>query len=594
MTKRHATSLKRRTLRGPAALAVTGALVAAGLGLAPLGAVPAQAASSPTTPMWSTQLQFDSNGAAWSEASFAALKADGITTAELNMPWGTIEPSAGTFDFSIWDQNLANAAAAGIQLIPIFWQSGWRGSPASWITDFEKSSAGATDTTPDWWNATEQSQYFTYVEDTIENSLAQPGGYGGAILDYGFLDSQWNMNGSGGGYTTGDLAEFHNVYLPDTYGTIAAFNSKEGTSYSSFSQVPAQASGQSLFGVFQAFRAWSVETTYSALTADVRKITANTPLYYYYGGGFGNVLNYANNPDTFFKLAKQYNATVIADSAQNTSMLYTLASLARGYGVKMAQEWTAPANLAAGAVEWLSNYGLAAPDLGGEDFFIHDGTAKDTVGFPIYKAWLPTLKTISGSYPQQKAALYIDVSQGYGNTAGGSLSGVQSATINIWNSFQAGLPVVTSQEVANGAVSLSSFKAVLPLNGTDATVAAYKNSGGTVLTSSSQLSQYATAYATLTSSGTVHVIPDVSAAGTSAQITLADITPGTAYDSKVTLNPTGLGLAGGTYHVVNAQGAAVPQSAVSGGICAQVNLAAASLAELSVVPGAAPSGTPAC
>src|SRR5580658_10771366 len=73
----------------------------------------------------------------------------------------------------------------------------------------------------------------------------------------------------------------------------------------SFSQVPAEASGQSLFGVFQAFRAWSVQQTYGQLTADVRNITASTPLYYYYGGGFSNATSYANNPDTFFQLAKQ-------------------------------------------------------------------------------------------------------------------------------------------------------------------------------------------------------------------------------------------------------------------------------------------------
>jgi hypothetical protein len=50
----------------------------------------ARAATSPTTPIWSTQLDFDNNGTAWSESFFAGLAADGLTTAELNMPWGTI------------------------------------------------------------------------------------------------------------------------------------------------------------------------------------------------------------------------------------------------------------------------------------------------------------------------------------------------------------------------------------------------------------------------------------------------------------------------------------------------------------------------
>jgi len=579
----------------PAAIAGVLAVMAAVVTAPFVSAVAATpAASSPTTPIWSTQLDFDSGGAAWSESYFAGLKADGLTTAELDMPWGTIEPSAGTFSFTIWDQELANAAAAGIQLIPIFWQSGWGGSPAPWITDLEKTSSGTAGSAPDWWNSTEQSEYITYVEDTVKNSIAQPGGYGGSILDYGYLDAQWDINGSGGGYTTDDIAEFQNVYLPDTYGTIATFNTDEHTSYTSFSQVPAEASGASLFGVFQAFRAWSVAQTYGLLTADVRAITASTPLYYYYGGGYGNVTNYANNPDTFFKLAKQYTVTIIADSASNTGMTLAMTSLGRAYGVKVAEEWTAPSSnsdLAAYAVQWLDSYGMTFPQAGGEDFFIHDGTEKDTVGFPIYTSWLPTLKTFSGSYPQQPVALYMDVSQGYGNTSGGSLSSVQTDAANIWDGFQSGLAIVTSQEVNNGAVKLSSFKAVLPLNGVDANLTSYQSGGGTLLTSDSQVSQYATAYATLSNSGIVQVVPVVSSALTSAKLTLADIDASTVYDDPITINPTGLLLASGSYHLVNASGAVIPQTAVSGGLCAAADLSAASLTEWQVVSGAIPAGT---
>jgi hypothetical protein len=198
---------------------------------------------------------------------------------------------------------------------------------------------------------------------------------------------QWDLNGAGGGYAADDVSEFQNTYLPQTYGTIATFNSDNGTSYTSFSQVPAAAPGAALFGVFQAFRAWSVQQTYGQLTADVRAVTASTPLYYYYGGGFGNATNYANNPDTFFQLAKQYNVTIIDDSAASQGLTLTFGSLARAYGVKLAQEWTAPSDntqLAAQAVQWISNYAMGLPEGGGEDFFIHDGTEKDTVGFPIY------------------------------------------------------------------------------------------------------------------------------------------------------------------------------------------------------------------
>src|SRR6202034_1908865 len=161
-----------------------------------------------------------------------------------------------------------------------------------------------------------------------------------AVLDYAYPAAQWDLSGAGGGYATDDITEFHNTYLPDAFGTIATFNSDNGTSYSAFSQVPAASPGQALFGVFQAFRAWSVAQTYGQLTADVRNITASTPLYYYFGGGFGNATNYANNPDTFFQLAKQYNVTIIDDSAGSQGLTLTFGSLARAYGVKLAQEWT--------------------------------------------------------------------------------------------------------------------------------------------------------------------------------------------------------------------------------------------------------------
>jgi hypothetical protein len=558
----------------------------------------ARAASSPTTPIWSTQLDFDNNGTAWSESFFAGLRADGLTTAELNMPWGTIEPSAGTFNFTEWDTELANASAAGIQLIPIFWQAGWGGSPAPWITDFEEGSGGAAGAAPAWWDPTEQSEYFTYVTDTIQNAVAQPGGYGGAVLNYGYLDAMWDLNGAGGGYAADDITEFQNTYLPDTYGTIATFNADNGTSYSAFSQVPAEAPGGSLFGVFQAFRAWSVAQTYGQLTADVRNVTASTPLYYYFGGGFGNATNYANNPDTFFQLAKQYNVTVIDDDASSQGLTLTFGSLARAYGVKVAQEWTAPpsnSQLAAEAVQWISLYAMGLPEGGGEDFFIHDGTEKDIVGFPIYTSWLPTLKSLSGTYPQQSTAVYIDFSQGYGNTSGGSLNNVESEIANLWLNYQAGFTVVTSQEVNNGAVKLSQFKAVLPLNGTDANLTSYKNAGGTLLTEPEQLTQYSTAYAEIDAPdvGVLQTVPAVAASGTSASITLGNITSGTTYDAPIAFSPAGLGLKSGNYYLVNAStGAAVPQTQQSNGLlCATADIGAATLAQWNVVAGTPPGGT---
>ena len=364
------------------AIALTVAVVLVGGFQAPM----ARAASSPTTPIWSTQLDFDNNGTPWSESFFAGLAADGLTTAELNMPWGTIEPSAGTFSFSEWDTELANASAAGIQLIPIFWQAGWGGSPAPWITDFEEGSGGAQGQAPDWWNPTEQSEYFTYVEDTIQNAIAQPGGYGGAILDYGYLDAMWDLGGAGGGYTADDISEFQNAFLPQTYGTIATFNSANGTSYSAFSQVPAAAPGQALFGVFQAFRAWSVQQTYGQLTADVRNITASTPLYYYFGGGFGNATVLRQQPGHVLRAGE----AVQRDDHRRRRLVAGADADVRQPGPRLRREGGRrsgprhPSNsqLAAEAVQWISMDAAGLPDGGGEDFFIHDGTTKDTVGFP--------------------------------------------------------------------------------------------------------------------------------------------------------------------------------------------------------------------
>jgi hypothetical protein len=545
--------------------------------------------------LWATQLDWDDNGVPWSEAQFAELKADGLNNAEIDMSWNAIEPSPGTFDFTEFDTELANAAAAGVRLVPIFWESGWTGSPASWITDREISSTGVTGQQPVWWNLTDQQEYFGYVTGTIAHIANNPG-YGGSVLDYGFLDAQWDISGGGGGWAAADITQFRQAYLPRVFGTIAKFNAKYGTSYTSFRQVPAAAPGQPLADVYQGFREWSMEDTYSRLTAAVRKVTRG-PLYYYWGGNLSNNVAYANNPDSFFKLARQYNVTIILDDAETSGLALLFGSLARAYHVRVAQEWTAPSGndqLAAAAVDWLSNYGLVSPGNGGEDFFIHDGTEKDVVGFPIYLSWLSTLQGMSGSYPQQPAAVYIDVSQGYGNSAGGSLSSVENDLTSLWETDQSGFAVVTSQEVANGAAKLSQYKAILPLNGVDATLESYQAAGGSLLTEASQLSTYAPAYVQLSSPHSLHAVPVVAPDHRSASVTLAEVSPYFGYSGTATFSPAGLTLKPGTYHLADAAtGAAVPQAALpDGDVCAPVTMASATLAEWKLVPGPAPAGTP--
>lgn len=543
---------------------------------------------------WATQFQFDNNGTPWAIADFAALKAKGINRAEINMPWSKVEPTRGAFDFTELDQELANANAAGVQLVPIFWQSGWRGSPVTWETDHEVTSTGATGVALAWWDLTEQNDYFTYVTSTLVHIAHQPG-YGGAFMDYGHLDAQWLDNPGEGGWAPADIEYFHTHWLPATYRNIGAFNAKNSTTYSSFSQVPAAVPGAPLAGVYQAFRQWSVQDTYDRLTAAARKVT-NGPLYYYFGGHISNAPQLGDLPDVFFRLARKYNVTVVEDAANSAGLSLLFGSLGRAYHVPVAQEWTVTTDavMPAQAAQWLSDYAMTLPDGGGEDFFIHDGTSKDVIGFPIYTHWLPVLQSLSGSYPTQPVAVYIDDSQARGNVNGGSLNGIESSITALWDGYQAGFAVVTSEEIANHADRLSRYRAVLPMNGVDANLTAYQKRGGTLLTAGSQLSQYAPAYADLTSQHTLQVVPATAKNHHSASITVAEVSPYFGYTGSVTLHPSGLNLVSGTYHVVDQlTGIAPAQQALSdGSVCVPVSMASAQLDQWKMLPGAAPAGTP--
>ena len=550
-------------------------------------------AANSQSELWATQLQFDNNGTPWTTADFAAIKAKGINSAELNMPWGSLEPTEGTFNFTELDQELASASAAGLRLVPIFWQSGWRGSPAPWITDFEVTSAGGKGIAPAWWDLSEQSAFFTYVTSTIAH-IAGNSGYGGSILNYGRLDAQWSNNGDGG-WAPADIAFFQSTWLPATYGTIARFNAANGTSYASFSDVPAAVPGAPLANVYQQFRQWSVQATYGRLTAEIRAFT-NTPLYYYFGGHISNAPDIGNLPDVFFQLARQFNVTILEDAANSAGLSLLFGSLARAYHVKLAMEWTptTPNLYAAQAVQWLTYYSMELPEGGGEDFFIHDNTQKDVTGYPIYTSALPTLQNISGSYPVQPVAVYVDYSKAWGNAAGGSLSSVENNIAAIWSNYQSGFVVVTSEELANHADSLKRYRAVLPLNGVDANLTAYQQDGGTLLTSASQLSQYAPAYAQLTSAHALQVVPATAFNHRSATVTLGEVNANFGYTGSVTLDPNGLNLVPGTYHVVDAMTGNVPAQAPlsNGDVCVPVSMTSAQLDQWNVEPGAAPAGTP--
>lgn len=276
----------------------------------------------------------------WSVATFAQMAAKGIHRAEINMEWAAVEPAPGHFDFSVLDGDLSNAAKAGVKVIPIFWYSVWRGNPAPWITEYDVGSDGAVSAVPAWWSSVNQQAYFTYVKDTVAHIKKSPG-FGGAFLDYGWLDYMWGPapGGSGvNGYAPADVATYHQ-WLPTRYGSLTAFNRQYRTSYTAWDQVPAAKPGQALFAVYQQFRDWSVSQTYSQLSAIYRKETA-APLYYYWGGGFDGFGTAFNLPDTFFAVAEKYHGTVVLDDANNTGLAIAFNSLARAYGVPLMEEWT--------------------------------------------------------------------------------------------------------------------------------------------------------------------------------------------------------------------------------------------------------------
>ncbi|HEY3482216.1 MAG TPA: hypothetical protein VGL02_25255, partial [Streptomyces sp.] len=364
----------------------------------------------------------------------------------------------------------------------------------------------------------------------------------------------------------------------------------------SFGQVPAAVPGAPLDSVYQAFRQWSVQDTYDRLTAAVRKVS-DGPLFYYFGGHIANAPQLGNLPDVFFNLARKYRATVVEDAANSAGLSMVFGSLGRAYHVPVAQEWTVfgtDDQIPSEAVNWLSAYGMTMPYGGGEDFFIHDGTSKDTIGYPIYTSWLPQLQKTSGSFPTQPVAVYIDYSTARGNGSGGNLGPVENDITALWSGYQAGFAVVTSEEIANHADSLSHYRAVLPMNGSDANVAAYQKAGGTVLGNGSQLASYAPAYADLTSQHAVQVVPVTAADHRSAQVTLGEVSPSFGYTGSVTLHPNGLNLVSGKDHGVDALTGQAPAQKLSadGSMCAPVTMHSAQLDQWSVLPGAAPAGTP--
>ncbi len=530
----------------------------------------------------------------WSEATFAALAAKGIHRAEINMEWAAVEPSAGKFDFTLLDGDLANAAKAGVKVIPIFWYSLWTGNPPSWITQYDVGSGGHSSVVPVWWSQTNRQAYFTYIKDTVAHIKSSPG-FGGAFLDYGWLDYMWGPSPSGAsqdvnGYAPQDVARFHQ-WLPTQYASLAAFNKQYSAAYTAWDQVPAATDGQPLFSVYQHFREWSVQETYSRMSAIYRQET-NAPLYYYWGGGFGGFGTAFNVPDVFFQVAKQYHGTVVLDDADHTGLPLLFTSLSKAYGVPLLEEWTPrPSGLHAEIAEFMGHFGFEFPHAAGMDFFLYaSGGPEYQIGFPVYSQAIPLLSQMRGSYPQMPVALYLSYSSIFTDPT--ALAGTQHELATLWREDPTGFTVVTSAELAAGVVHLSQFKAVLPINGAGGTaIANYIGQGGHVVTSPVELQPYAPAFATLSPVTTdVEVVPTVDGSARTAWMTVAGVNPTSSWSGSLTLNLAGLGLPQGTDHLVNVgTGKSIPATTGPQGVTVSLSIPPGFLQVWRLEPGAGPA-----
>lgn len=519
------------------------------------------------------------SASAWSESVFAGLAKQGVRYAEVNLEWGAIEPKPGVFNFEVLDSMLHNAARVHVRLLPIFWESVWTGNPPTWITKFDTDSAGNRSSVPTWWNQFNRQSYFHYVTATIAHIRNNPG-FGGAFLDYGWLDYMWGPkpgNHGVNGYAPEDIAKFHS-WLPSRYHTLSAFNRLHGTNYASWQEVPAASEGEPLFPVYQEFRSWSVEETYSRLTELVRKETS-APIYYYWGGGYNGIGVAFNLPDIFFRLARRYHAKVVFDCADHTGLGLLFNTLARVYNVPMLLEWTPRSTgLNAEIAEYMGHYGFGMPNMVGMDFFLYKGGREYEVGYPKYVKWLPYLSRFQGGYPFQPVAVYLSYKPVLAKST--ALAGTSGRLAGIWRRTPLGFAVVTNQEVEAGLVDLNHYKAIYSLDGdNDPNIVAYRAHGGHVVDTPEQLAQYATPYLTYSGNGdTVEANPTVDRSTRTAWITLSGWTPGGSYDGAITINLTGLGLPEGRYRIVNVMtGDPIPCKENGGKLQTTLNIASGDL-----------------
>ncbi|MGC8559261.1 MAG: hypothetical protein ACP5O1_01130 [Phycisphaerae bacterium] len=521
----------------------------------------------------------------WSYKTFSHLKADGITRAEINLEWGMIEPQPGKFQFQTLDRTLRNAARAHVKAIPIFWYSVWQGNPPPWIHRYDVGSTGSPSRVPVWWSRHYRQAYFQFVRKTILHLRRNPG-FGGAFLDFGWLDYMWGPppgHDEVNGYARADVREFHH-WLRMRYKTPAAINRKFGCHYVKFNDVPAQAPGQILFPLYQHFRNWSVQETYGKLTAMVRRLTG-APLYYYWGGGYSGAGVAFNIPDTFFQLARRYHVTVCEDCADHTGLMLLFASLARAYRVPLFEEWTPHPGLKAEIAQFLGHYGFEGRQAAGMDFFLYHGGREFDIGFPPYVHALPLLAAMRGRYPAQPVAVYISYHPVFRHPA--ILTGLSNRVASIWRKWHIAFTVVTDREIHAGVVHLSHFKAVYPMDARHSRILkAYQQHGGHVLRNPAELLRYVHPFVSLTPAyNGLEAVPMVDKRHRTIWVSLAPWWRSHPWHGTITIHLAAMGFTHGRYEIINARnGRRIGASQMGLNLRALLRIAPGDLQEWKIIP----------
>ena len=527
--------------------------------------------------------------AIWTRKTFSHLHAEGITRAELNLDWAAIEPLPGKFNFGVLDRTIAHGAQAHVRVIPIFWYSVWDGNPPVWINKFDTGSSGAASRVPIWWSQFNRHAYFNYVIKTIDH-FRHAAGFGGAFLDFGWLDYMWGpapKPGDVNGYAKQDIDEFHR-WLAKRYRSLAVFNHRFQTHYESWMRIPAQGPGRPLFAVYQHFRNWSVRQTYGHLTAMVRRLTS-TPLYYYWGGGYSGAGLAFNIPDTFFQLAHRYHVTVCEDCADHTGLMLLFTGLARAYRVPLLEEWTPHPGLKNEIMQFLGHYGFEGKQAAGMDFFLYHGGREFNIGFPPYVHWLSVLRKMHGRYPQTRVGVYFSYRPVFRHPT--ALQGLAEKLATIWRQTHVAFTVVTDRDVRAGVVHLQNFKAIYPLNARHGrTLHAYRRDGGRVPKTVNEWMHFARPYLTLHPAyDGLEAVPMIEVRHRTVWLSLAAWQRAASYRGSVELNLKAFGLEPDHYAITNmATGKTLSATPTSTGITTPLRIAPGQLFIWKIAPAGNP------